>query len=99
MQLQMTRRVVRPEQGQAPPPAKLAKTLDLCIRQVDRMAALIEDLLDVSQIGAGKMTFDFLPVDVAQLARETLEQFAEQLQAAGCPVQPVRQFPYRAGAH
>ncbi len=84
MQLQSTRRAVKPAEGVAPTPEKLARVLDLATRQVDRLTALIEDLLDVSRIESGKMTYSFEPVDLAALVTEVIERFAGQLQAAGC---------------
>ena len=84
MQLQMTRRGVKVDEGIAPPPAKLAKTLDLSVRQVDRLSALIEDLLDVSRVESGKMTYNFEAVEISALVDEVIERFFEQLQAAKC---------------
>lgn len=87
MQLQMTRRAIQPEVGIAPSPEKLSKTLDLCIRQVDRLTALIEDLLDVSRVESGKMTYSFEPVDLSGLVKEVTERFAEQSLTAQSPIQ------------
>jgi signal transduction histidine kinase len=84
MQLQMTRRAVKPSQSLAPPPEKLARTLDLCCRQVDRLTALVDDLLDVSRIASGKMTFSFEAVDLAGLLAEAADQFKDQFKQAGC---------------
>ena len=79
MQLQMTRRAVKPEEGLAPPPAKLAKVLDLSNQQVNRLTTLIEDLLDVSRIGAGKLTYHFEPTNISDLLKEVLERLSEDI--------------------
>lgn len=86
MQLQMTRRKVRPELGVVPDAHKLAKTLDTCNSQIDRLTALIDDLLDVSRIASGKMTFNFAPVDMGVLTHNVINQYADQFEAAGCAV-------------
>jgi signal transduction histidine kinase len=80
----MARRGVRPGEGVAPPPERLARTLDVSMRQLDRLNALIEDLLDVSRIEAGRMSYNFEPVDVALLVREVVERLADHLNAAKC---------------
>lgn len=86
MQLQMTRRKVKPAEGIVPEASKLARVLDMCGKQVDRLAALIEDLLDVSRIAAGKMTFNYAPTDVSAMVRDVAEQFASAFEEAGCTV-------------
>jgi signal transduction histidine kinase len=93
MQLQMTRRHVKPELGKVPDAHKLAKTLDVCGKQVDRLGALVDDLLDVSRIAAGKMTFNFAPVDIGELTRESLQQFGDQIDQACCPLTVDIQAP------
>ena len=87
MQLQMAQRHIRPAEGMTLPPEKLLRTLTLAIRQVDRLTALIEDLLDVSRIESGKMTYHFEPVDLVALTREVIERFEEQLKVVGCPLE------------
>jgi signal transduction histidine kinase len=95
LQLQLTQRRVKPEENLAPTPAKLAKVLDISTKQVDRLSALIEDLLDVSRIESGKLSYHFERVDLASLVKETVDRFSDQLQAARCPFeisasQPVK---------
>ncbi len=86
MQLQMARKNVKPLENLAPSPERLAKVLDLSIRQVDRLNSLIEALLDVSRIEAGKMHYNFEAVDLAAILEEVLERFSEQFKAVNCPV-------------
>lgn len=86
LQLQMTRRAVRPEQGTAPAPEKLAKVLDVSNAQINRLTSLVDDLLDVSRIGAGRLAFNFEAVDLSQIVREVLERFQEQLRQSACTV-------------
>jgi two-component system CheB/CheR fusion protein len=42
-------------------------------RQVDHLARLIEDLLDVTRISSGKIRLQFEPLDLYQLARRTVQ--------------------------
>ncbi len=79
LQLQLTRRNVKPELNLAPTPEKLAKVLDVSTRQVERLTALIEDLLDISRIESGKMSYQFELVDLSALVGEVLERFTDQL--------------------
>ena len=41
--------------------------------QLDKLAELVQDLLDVSKIGAGKLTYTMVEVDIDELVRETVE--------------------------
>lgn len=84
LQIQLTRRNVKPELKQAPSPERLVKFLDIANTQVDRLTRLIEDLLDVSRIQAGKITFDFERVDLAELMRDVISRYADPLREAGC---------------
>ncbi|WP_052420467.1 ATP-binding protein [Hyalangium minutum] len=87
MQLQMTERSVKPEEGRAPSPEKLAKVLRIASIQVDRLTGLINDLLDVARIRSGNIDLAFAPADLAQLARDVLEHLSGQLTQAGCRIQ------------
>jgi signal transduction histidine kinase len=87
MQLQMTERSMKPEEGRAPSPEKLAKVLRISSIQVDRLTSLINDLLDVARIRSGHLDLSFAAADLAQLARDTLEHLSGQLAQAGCRVQ------------
>jgi PAS domain S-box-containing protein len=84
LQLQITRRNTKPELNIVPPADKLARTLDVSALQVERLATLVDDLLDVSKIQAGKLSFSFEAVDVAALAHEMVERYGEHLRTAGC---------------
>jgi signal transduction histidine kinase len=87
MQLQLTQKSIRPAEGIAPQPAKLAQVFDLSIRQVQRLGKLVEELLDVSRMHAGRMLYRLEEVELSGLVAETIERFADQLEAARCPVQ------------
>jgi signal transduction histidine kinase len=44
-------------------------------RQVDRLAGLVEDLLDASRLELGKLDLDRAPLEVGQLVAEVVDQF------------------------
>jgi signal transduction histidine kinase len=68
--------------------------------QTHRLARLVEDLLDVSRISAGRLTLERDEIDLAELVREVGERMKEELERARCPltldVEPVRGFWDRA---
>jgi PAS domain S-box-containing protein len=50
------------------------KAFSLILRQIGRMSRLVEDLLDVSKISAGRLSLDVEPFDFAVLASEVIER-------------------------
>ncbi len=53
-------------------------------RQLDRLAKLIDDMLDVSRISMDRLAIIMEPMDLSETVRETAERFDEQLRAVGC---------------
>lgn len=84
MQLQMTRRRINPDTNAAPSPAELAKTFDIANRQTNRLAKLVDDLLDVSRSGLNKLDLHLQQMDLGVLVTEVADQFASALEQAGC---------------
>jgi signal transduction histidine kinase len=64
----------------------IARALEASERQVLRLTRLVEDLLDVSRIKGGKLTFVFAPVNVSEVVREVVDRFREQLTNVGSSV-------------
>ena len=52
-------------------------------RQVDRMNALVGDLLSISRASRGKLEMDVAPFDLAATVRGTVEQFAASTREEG----------------
>jgi signal transduction histidine kinase len=67
-------------------PENLASTLGVSGRQIARLTRLVDELLNVSRIRAGRLALDLEDVDLAQLTREATERLAEDLRQAGCHV-------------
>ena len=61
----------------------VARTRDVIARQVTHMARLIDDLLDVSRIGRGKLALQKERCDLAQIARDTAEDYRTSLESLG----------------
>lgn len=54
--------------------APLRKSVTTISRQIDRMAKLVEDLLDVSRLQAGRLELELDEFNLGALARETVER-------------------------
>ncbi len=54
--------------------------------QSERLARLVEDLLDVSRLSAGRLTLDPDEFDLATLVREIVDRMKDELDRAGSPV-------------
>ncbi len=62
----------------------LAARVSTSERQVERLTGLINNLLDISRITAGRLDLDLEPVDLAAVAREASVRLREDLARAGC---------------
>jgi signal transduction histidine kinase len=82
MQLQMMLRGINVEKNQTPSPEKLLKALTSSTKQIDRLTVLIEDLLDVTRIETGKLTYKFEKVDLSVMVKEIMDRYAEEAKYA-----------------
>ncbi|CAM3135304.1 response regulator [Corallococcus sp. ZKHCc1 1396] len=87
LHLEVTRRRLSSQRAEPPTPEKLKVAMDTALRQVERLARLVDELLDVSRIQAGKLDFHLEESDPVELVREVLESFHEQLHQARCAVE------------
>lgn len=62
---------------------KLAKMLDDDRRQLARLNHLIDDMLDMSRISAGRLNINRKVCDLSAITRETVARLSAQLEAAG----------------
>lgn len=65
------------------PPERVRDILQRSERHVQRLSALIDNLLDVSRIASGRLILDLAPVDLAEVLREVTGRFSEELSVAG----------------
>jgi signal transduction histidine kinase len=61
----------------------LAARVGTSERQVERLTGLINNLLDISRITAGRLELDLEPVDLAAVAREAAARFRDDLARSG----------------
>jgi signal transduction histidine kinase len=67
-----------------PSAPEFGKVMSLIARQSQRLATLVNDLLDVAQIPAGNLVLRPEPVELAGLVKETIELAQRDLERACC---------------
>ena len=67
--------------------SKILERLSRASGQVRALERLVNDLLDVSRMTAGKLILHPESVDLTQLVDEVVSQYAEAAQKMGCPVE------------
>lgn len=63
--------------------AKATTRLDAADRQLKRLGALLDNLLDVSRIRTGKLDFDLARGDLAAVAEDLVARFADEAKQSG----------------
>ena len=71
-------------------PERLATFVEQTDRSVDRLARLVDDMLDVARIASGKLTFQFEPVALELLLDDVLERFRPEADSTGVSVTIVQ---------
>lgn len=87
MMIQAMQRNSKLEEGRGPSPERLSKMLNTSIQQVDRLTHLVEDLLDVVKIRAGKLRIYPEEIDLSDLVKKVVERYTDVLAAAKCAVE------------
>jgi PAS domain S-box-containing protein len=85
LQVQHMLRLARRAPRDALPPA-LGEKLELVARQANRLSKLVEELLEISRLNAGKMALELEEVDLSALVREIVARFGEDIARSGCTV-------------
>jgi len=85
LQLHSLQNLARTPAG--PSPERLRKGLEVVDRQVRRQTQLINDLLDVSRITAGRLQLHPEPLELSSLVREVADRFEPELARAGSQLQ------------
>ncbi|APR84974.1 Sensory box/GGDEF family protein [Minicystis rosea] len=68
------------------PRDRAGSMIGMIVRQSDRLNRLIDNLLDVSRITAGRLALDLEEVDLAAVARDVVERFRGQYEARNTTV-------------
>jgi PAS domain S-box-containing protein len=91
-----TLRMLSAKGGAAFTAERAARKLELAEQQVQRLARLIHELLDITRIHAGRMELHFETVDVARLIRELLHRQRNVLHGCGSEVRTRLHDPRQA---
>jgi signal transduction histidine kinase len=76
----------RQERGEVLPPESVKRVLDQTTRQTERLARLVNDMLDISRLAAGKLALETETFDLAELASDVVAKLGPQLSEAQCEV-------------
>jgi PAS domain S-box-containing protein len=69
------------------PPTEVADRATKMVRNAQRLARLVEELLDVSRIAAGRLTLEREQVDLSGLVSELTARIRDAAERAGSPIQ------------
>ena len=87
LQLQVQGLIRRIRSGVRESPVEtVAARLTTAERQVERLTGLINNLLDISRITAGRLDLDLEPVDLCAVVREGAARAREDSSRAGCEI-------------
>jgi PAS domain S-box-containing protein len=81
-----TLRMLSAKGGAAFTPERASRKLELAEQQVQRLARLVHELLDITRLHAGRMELHFETVDVSRLIRELLHRQRNVLRGCGSEV-------------
>ncbi|XXF78366.1 HAMP domain-containing sensor histidine kinase [Myxococcaceae bacterium GXIMD 01537] len=68
-------------------PGRLAESLEVLQRQVRKLSSLVDNLLDVSRITAGRLRLELEDMDLATVAAEVLGRFAPSAAQLQCQLE------------
>ena len=68
------------------PPEQMLRLLETGQGQVQRLSKLVDNLLDVSRITAGRLQLEPEAVDLAVVARDVVARFADETRVGGSPL-------------
>jgi signal transduction histidine kinase len=86
LQAQLMRRALSGGDAQALSVDRVNKLLERTDAGLTRMSRLVDDMLDVSRIQAGRLTLNLEPTDLVGVVEEALERFSDELTRAGMQV-------------
>ena len=66
---------------------RVADSLDVALRQVRKLTDLVDNLLDVSRITAGRLRLELEEMDLCSVAAELLSRFAPSAAQLGCELE------------
>ncbi len=91
LQAQLLQR--RIDRGEPLQPEAARRLLDQTARQTQRLARLVNDMLDISRISAGKLSLEMETFDLVDLANDVVTKLGPQLGEARCEVSVRAEAP------
>ena len=85
LQMQMIKRKL--DKGELLEPKYIERINQLALRQCKHLTSLIDDMLDVSRISAGKMNFNFSEIELDRVVAGAMENFSVNLEEKNIPVE------------
>jgi PAS domain S-box-containing protein len=67
-------------------PTRVQKLIDGYAKQIDRLVHLVDDMLDVTRISAGRLSLNLENVSLSRLVLEVLDLHGDQIHRAGCQI-------------
>lgn len=86
LQNDLTGRMILQKNPAAFDPQRLGRMQETTSKQLARLLRLVEDMLEVSRISSGKLSFEPSEFDLVELVREVCSRFEEQFKAIGTHV-------------
>lgn len=86
LQLQNMSRQVKKGRIDLPNRDTVLKLVENSDRQVDRLITLIDDLLDVSRISAGRLTLNFEEFNFKDMVTEVISQYSSHMKESDSPI-------------
>jgi PAS domain S-box-containing protein len=83
LQLESLMRAAHRAPGQPVPSGRLERNAAAAVAQSERMAVLVDVMLDVSRIAEGRLALDYEDLDLAALAQETTARLAKTAAESG----------------
>jgi signal transduction histidine kinase len=90
LQLHLLRRHA---QNQAIPSDELTSKFEQVDKQLERIVKLVDELLDVSRVSAGRLSLQPEEIELVTLVRETVDGFKAQLEQTNSAVEIVAEHP------
>ncbi|HEX8705072.1 MAG TPA: ATP-binding protein [Myxococcaceae bacterium] len=93
LQLQAVKKDMQRDGGGPRSPEKLASRVESMVRQTDRMIQMMDALLDISQMTAGRLELKRQKLDLVELVHEAVATLGEELRQAGVEVRVYMEGP------
>jgi PAS domain S-box-containing protein len=87
LSIQSIMRILSAESSAFPKSDKLNRMLENSNRQIEKLSKLIDNLLDISRITAGKLGLNIEEFDFVKMIYEVLQRFQSQFASANCDVE------------